>query len=84
MPSICQLRNAGLVVNDGKIAGFEGLGVEQSTRVLRQVLHVMRTTDVDQYVKSRRMLYTHSGREKYVNFPDDVVYLLLSRYLARP
>jgi hypothetical protein len=80
--SICQLRNCGLVDNTGRIAGFERLGAEQSSAVLRSALHVMRSMDIEEYVKSRRAMYAIPGRENYVNFPDDIVYVLLSKYLA--
>jgi hypothetical protein len=38
--------------------------------------------DIEEYVKSRRAMYAIPGRENYVNFPDDIVYVLLSKYLA--
>ena len=79
--SICKLRDAGLVDNSGKIQGFEGLTTHQASSVLRNVLHVMSTMRISDYVASRRG--GMACRTKFVNFPDDIVYLMLSKYLAK-
>ena len=80
--SVCKLRDAGVINNDGKISGFEGLTAQQATVVVRKILHIMRTTDIREYMVGRHISMQPGSKDKYINFPDDIVYIVLRNYMG--
>jgi hypothetical protein len=71
--TICELRDIGIVSNDGTIPGY-GISDSQTVHVLKEVMHILSRYTADEYLDENAM---ESGRTIYMPFPDYIIYKII-------
>lgn len=71
--TICELRDVGIVSDDGTIPGY-GMSEAQTMHVIKAIMHILARDTADEYLSENAM---ESGRTIYMPFPDYIIYQII-------